>query len=98
MICSSIFFISSRFNAILISYVSLAANAIDLEGELPDHLAPVLRYLGHAAGLLPELIDVLPKAIQRMLDVLGSADPGNPYLNLLEATSLACKDLKKEAA
>ncbi len=77
---------------------ALAENGIDPEGELPDHLAPVLRYLGQAPEPLPELVEVLGPAVQRMKAVLGRADPGNPYLDLLEAAQAACKELKKEAA
>ncbi len=77
---------------------ALAENGIDPEGELPDHLAPVLRYLGRVTEPLPELVDVLEPAVQRMQAVLGRADPGNPYLDLLEAAQAACKELKKEAA
>ncbi len=76
----------------------LLDSGIDPEGELADHLIPVMRYLGQMSEPLPELNEMLAITIRRMLDVLGSADPGNPYLDLLGATSLACKDLKKEAA
>ncbi len=76
---------------------ALAENGIDREGELPDHLAPVLRYLGQAPVPLPELVEVLVPAIQRMQAALRSAEPGNPYLDLLEAAQAACKELKKEA-
>ena len=76
----------------------LAEKNIDLEGELADHLIPVLRYLGQVEQPMPKLIEVLVPAIQRMRAVLFNADPGNPYLDLLEAAQMACKQLKKEAA
>ena len=76
----------------------MAENNINLEGELPDHLIPVLRYLGQVSEPMPELIDILVPAIQRMLASLRKADPSNPYLELLEAAQSACSDLKKEAA
>ncbi len=76
----------------------LLENGIEAEGELADHLIPVLRYLGQIAEPLPELNEMLALTIQRMLAVLRKSDPGNPYLDLLEAADLACKDLKKEAA
>jgi nitrate reductase delta subunit len=60
-------------------------HSIDLDGELPDHIVPILRYLEVAPYPLPELEDVLEPAIQRMAAVLRKTDPGNPYLDLFEA-------------
>lgn len=71
---------------------------IDLEGELPDHLIPALRYLGRSDQPLPELIEVINPAVQRMISALRSADPSNPYLDLFEAVQTLCKEIKKEAA
>lgn len=71
---------------------------VDPGGELPDHLIPVLRYLGGSVDPLPELMDVLEPAIRRMLTVLREVEPANPYGNLLEAVHEMCKDLKKEEA
>jgi nitrate reductase delta subunit len=71
---------------------------IDLEGELPDHLIPILRYLGAVAEPLPELVEVLHPAVQRMLVVLRKAEPDNPYIDLLEAVQAVCRSLNKEAA
>ncbi len=76
----------------------LVENGVDPGGELADHLVPVLRYLGQVSTPLPELVEVLVPAIQRMAAVLRKAEPDNPYLYLLEAAELACNDLKKEAA
>jgi nitrate reductase delta subunit len=75
----------------------LIETGIDSQGELPDHLIPVLRYLGKALEPLPELIEVLDPAIQRMMAGLRKVDSGNPYLYLLEAAQVLCKDLKMEA-
>ena len=61
---------------------------IDPEGELPDHLIPILRYLGQTAQPLPELVEVLDPAIQRMIGGLRSADPTNPYLDLFESAQV----------
>ncbi len=58
---------------------------IDLEGELPDHLVPVLRYLGTVEAPLPKLVEVFGPAVERMIAVLRKAEPGNPYVDLLEA-------------
>lgn len=71
---------------------------VDTQGELPDHLIPVLRYLGQATEPLPELVEVLDPAIQRITTGLRKADPGNPYLDLLVAAQSLCNGLKKEPA
>ena len=64
---------------------------VDLGGELPDHLSPILRYLGEAALPLPDLTDALPRALQSMQRTLQKADPHHPYLGLLEAVQQACE-------
>jgi nitrate reductase delta subunit len=74
----------------------LTVAGVDTDGELPDHLAPVLRYLGRSAAPLPELLRVLDPAILRILATLRSADPSNPYIHLLEAVQDLCSGLKKE--
>ena len=50
---------------------------VDASGELPDHLIPVLRYLGWASDPLPELVAVFEPAVRRMLQALreGSSRP-----------------------
>jgi nitrate reductase molybdenum cofactor assembly chaperone NarJ/NarW len=68
---------------------------IDLGGELPDHLLPVLRYLGSVSEPIPELVEALPSAVRRMGAVLRKAEPGNPYVHLLDAVEQACQALKK---
>lgn len=70
---------------------------VDAAGELPDHLIPVLRYLAAAPEPLPELAEALGPAVGRMLAALRKVEPGNPYLDLLEAVKAACKGLKAEA-
>jgi nitrate reductase molybdenum cofactor assembly chaperone NarJ/NarW len=67
---------------------------VDAGGELPDHLAPVLRYLGQTQAPLPELVELCEPALQRMITGLRQVDPGNPYVDLLEAVSAVCRDLK----
>lgn len=67
--------------------------AIELEGELPDHLRPVLRYLAAAAAPLPELIEVLDPALAAMRTSLKKSEARNPYLHLLTAIEQACKHL-----
>jgi nitrate reductase delta subunit len=68
---------------------------IDQGGELPDHLLPVLRYLGVVSEPIPELLEALPQAVRRMQAVLRKAEPGNPYVHLLDAVEQACQTLKK---
>ncbi len=62
-------------------------------GELPDHLAPVLLYLDSTEQPLPELLEVLEPAIQRMHHVLQRRDPHNPYISLLQAAIAYVQDL-----
>ena len=66
---------------------------INLEGELPDHLLPVLRYLAAAPAPLPELVEVLDPAIAAMQKSLKKNEADNPYLLLLKAIGQACKSL-----
>lgn len=80
----------SRLNA------ELARCGVDAAGELPDHLVPVLRYLEAAPAPLPELVQVLPAALQGMRKTLQAADPRNPYLSLLEAAGRLTESLKVE--
>lgn len=76
---------------------ALMESGIDLEGELPDHLIPVLRYLGQVAAPLPELAEVFPEAVKRMQAGLRKAEPGNPYLSILEAVQELAQNLNREA-
>ena len=64
----------------------MAELGIDLEGELPDHLAPILRYLEKAPEPNGELVEVLPEAVNGMIKELKKADPKNPYRHVLAAT------------
>lgn len=58
---------------------------IDPEGELPDHIAPVLRYLGAADQPLPDLLENFEAALDRMIGTLREKDRRNPYILLFEA-------------
>lgn len=58
---------------------------VDQQGELPDHLLPVLNYLAVEAQPLPELLEVLEPALERMVATLQKREPGNPYLDWFEA-------------
>lgn len=77
---------------------ALAETGVDADGELPDHLTPILRYLAATAEPLPELSEVLGTALERMTTALRKAEPDNPYVDLLQATRAVCYHLKKEAA
>jgi nitrate reductase delta subunit len=58
---------------------------VDRAGELPDHLAPILRYLDVTSEPNDELVSVLPKAIDAMSAELGEADGVSPYRHVLAA-------------
>jgi nitrate reductase delta subunit len=66
---------------------------VDPDGELPDHLVPVLRYLAVAGQPLAELCAALPQALERMSRALRKVEPRNPYLQLFAAVSHACQAL-----
>ncbi|MGI9647143.1 MAG: nitrate reductase molybdenum cofactor assembly chaperone [Acidimicrobiia bacterium] len=59
---------------------------IDPDGELADHLDPVLRYLGRVEEPLAELTEVVGPAVAKMHKALKKAEPKNPYNHLLAAT------------
>lgn len=59
---------------------------VELFGELPDHLAPILLYLEISANPLPELVEVLPQALDKMITILKKENEDNPYLHLFKAT------------
>lgn len=71
---------------------------IDMAGEIPDHLIPVLRYLAVAESPLLELLQLLGPALHQILHTLKTLEPQNPYLLLLEATLEAVKTYTKHAA
>jgi nitrate reductase molybdenum cofactor assembly chaperone NarJ/NarW len=70
---------------------------IDLEGELPDHLGPVLLYLDAASAPLPELLAVLEKSVLSMHKALKKNEADNPYLRLFTAIAQVCKSLPVKA-
>ena len=59
------------------------------EGELPDHIEPILRYLAVAEQPFADLLEVLPGAVVEMEHTLRRASPDNPYCHLFAAT-VAC--------
>lgn len=72
--------------------------AIDLDGELPDHIVPILRYLEAAPQPIAELVEVLEPSIKRMEGVLRKVDPKNPYLDLYEAVLRSISSLQVSAS
>lgn len=71
---------------------ALEAHQIDTEGELADHLIPVLRLMQRLDEPFPELHEVLEKSVLNIRDGLAKADRENPYVPLLDAIVLACQD------
>ncbi len=69
-------------------------HGVDLAGELPDHIEPVLRYVADVAEPLSDLLEVLTAAVADMRSTLAAADKGNPYRHLLAATLAVVEDLK----
>lgn len=69
------------------------AAGVDPGGELPDHLEPVLRYLAAATAPLPDLMAVLPQAIEKMRSELAKAERKNPYRHLLAAAADAVDEV-----
>ena len=54
----------------------MAIYGIDLEGELPDHLRPVLEYLAATPSPLPELVEVIVPALETMQKSLAAIQQG----------------------
>ncbi len=76
---------------------ALAAEDIDVEGELPDHLIPVLRYLDVAAEPVPEVVERLAPALERMRGDLTKVDPDNAYLRVIDAARATVRNIATDA-
>lgn len=80
---------------------ALAEASVDTEGELPDHIAPVLLYLDVEAQPLPELLENYAPAVKKMITILREKDRNNPYIDLFQAalksTGVIPNALKMEA-
>ena len=74
----------------------MSEHGISPNGELPDHLAPVLKYLGRTSQPPPELMDVLEPSVERMQEGLRKISPKNPYVNLFEAISKAVRSMEAD--
>lgn len=62
---------------------------VDKMGELPDHIAPVLRYLAVTPEPLSELMEALGPALDSMISTLRKAESKNAYVDLFRAVQ-AC--------
>lgn len=67
---------------------------VDLGGELPDHIEPILRYLATDPEPLADLVEALPGAVSTMEKTLETAAPDSPYRHLLAATVALSADLR----
>jgi len=74
---------------------ALFEQGIGTEGELPDHLIPVLHYLSVTDNPFPELVEHFEPAVKRMLAVLREKDSKNPYNHLFAAVLKSTRTLKR---
>ena len=74
--------------------VAQEAIGIDPDGELPDHLEPVLRYLAASGEPFPGLIEVFPLAVTKMRKTLKEAESDNAYRHVLAAAAEAAERLE----
>lgn len=58
---------------------------VDLGGELPDHVAPILRLYDRDTERPPELDEVAVRAVEKMRAELARNDGRNPYLHVFDA-------------
>jgi nitrate reductase delta subunit len=72
---------------------AIADAGIELHGELPDHLDPILRYIDEVPDPHQDVIEVLPVALMRMSKELRKSDKKNPYRHVLEAAQTVAEDL-----
>jgi nitrate reductase delta subunit len=77
---------------------AIDVNHIDSEGELPDHLIPVLRLMDQLAEPFPELEEVLAPAVSRIHAALVKVDPENPYVWLIAAILEASSSVSRTPA
>lgn len=71
---------------------AMETHQVDSEGELPDHLIPVLRLMERLEDPFPELHEVMETSTVRIRDGLAKADPQNPYVPLIDAIVVACQN------
>ncbi len=71
---------------------AMHAVGVDPEGELPDHLEPILRYLAVAEEPMERLNPVLVPAITKMEKTLKKSDSKNPYVHVLAAARIYAEE------
>ncbi len=64
----------------------MEVNGIDLNGELPDHIEPILRYLAACPAPMTDLTEILEGAVDQMRQAVRTEEPKNPYQHLIRAT------------
>ena len=69
---------------------------VDTGGELPDHVALILRYLAVTPEPFAELTEVLTPALDRMVSTLREAEQDNPYRDLFLAVQTLCAGLQEK--
>lgn len=71
-----------------------AMRAVDVypNGELPDHLDPILRYLAATDEPIEALKPVLVPAVTKMEKSLKKADSKNPYVHVLAAARIVAEE------
>jgi len=72
---------------------AISEAGLDLFGELPDHVDPILRYLDTVSDPLEDVVEVLPQALMRMSKELSKADKKNPYRHVLDAAQTVAEEL-----
>jgi len=68
--------------------------SLSSDGELPDHLSPVLRYIDQAETPIPESVENLAPAVEKMQAELRKKKASNPYIDLFEAVLQSAKPLQ----
>lgn len=63
-------------------------HGVELDGELPDHIEPVLRYMAADPNPFSDLVHVLGDAVHQMRLAIRTAEPRNPYRHLIGATEM----------
>ena len=83
-----------RRGAFMADLARAMANAgIELHGELPDHLDPIMRYIDEVVDPHPDVVEVLPVALMRMSKELRKSDKANPYRHVLDAAQTVSEEL-----
>ncbi len=71
----------------------MESHDVDLGGELPDHIEPILRYIATTEPI-SDLVEVLSTSVIEMRSTLTTADKRSPYRHLLAAALAVVEDLK----